>query len=120
MTPPIDLAELQRIYASYVEHASVSFFETTGAADREIRHERTALLDAVPVLLSELTALREQSAAAQRLIRTVYDRMVDEWGNDGSGLKDDFDYVPELNLIRDMHRWLAVAALASAAAEAKP
>lgn len=43
---------------------------------------------------------------ARSIIQTAYDRLVEHWGNDGSTLKDDFEYVPDLNLIRDMHRWL--------------
>jgi hypothetical protein len=53
----------------------------------------------VPLLMAE----RDE---ARRLIQASYDRLVGHWGNDGSTLKDDVEYQPELNLIRDMYRWL--------------
>lgn len=48
----------------------------------------------------------QRLVSARQLIQAAYDRLVDHWGNDGSTLKDDYDYVPELNLIRDMYQWL--------------
>lgn len=45
-------------------------------------------------------------ADARCLIQTNYDRLVKHWGQDGSELDVDFDYVPDLNMIRDMYHWL--------------
>lgn len=55
---------------------------------------------------AELERLRAENVAARHIIQRVYDVLVEYWGNDGSTLKDDFDYRPELNQIRAMHRWL--------------
>lgn len=45
-------------------------------------------------------------ADARLIIQSIYDRLVVHWGNDGSSLEVGRDYVPDLNLIRDMYRWL--------------
>ena len=43
---------------------------------------------------------------AADIIQEAYGLLVAHWGNDGYTLRDDVDYQPGLNQIRDMRRWL--------------
>lgn len=58
-------------------------------------------------LQRERDEARARNDEARAIIQYEYDRHVEYWGNDGSTLKDDGDYVPALAQVRKMYCWLS-------------
>ncbi len=61
---------------------------------------------AVEQLCDALDETQARNDEARAIIQYEYDRHVEFWGNDGSTLKDDGDYLPALTQVRKMYRWL--------------